>query len=223
MRLSGHQPVYLPGIILFTKIALSDEFMLVGHCDMGDGTWHNRNFIRNARLTIPVKHGGECINKTEIDGAHWKRKHLKSIELNYSKRPYFNIYFDKLKELIEMPWKTLGPLNMALIELFCIWLRLPAEILDSRDYKIEGHKTDMLISMCEETGASEYLSNEGSRDYVDEVKMSRAGIRHKWLKFEHPIYDQGNPEFITNLSIIDLLFNCGPSSDKIVRGAGHVD
>lgn len=222
MRLSGHQPVYLPGIILFTKIALSDEFMFVGHCDAGDGSWHNRNYIRGARLTVPIKHGGESINATEIDGSHWKRKHLRSIELQYSKRPYFHIYFDKLKELIEMDWRTLGPLNMALIELFCIWLRLTSEITDSRDYKITGNKTEMLISMCEESGASEYLSNEGARAYVDELKMSRSGIRHRWMKFEHPIYDQGDPEFITNLSIIDLLFNCGPEAARIVREAGSV-
>ena len=43
MILSGHQPVYLPGIQLFNKIALSDKFMFVGHCAFEDGSWHNRN------------------------------------------------------------------------------------------------------------------------------------------------------------------------------------
>lgn len=221
MILSGHQPVYLPGIILFNKIALSDKFMLVGHCDVGDGTWHNRNQIRNARLTIPIKHGGKSINETEIDGTHWKRKHLRSIELTYSKRPFFGFYFDKLKELIEMPCKYLGPLNMALIELFCMWLRLPTEILDSRDYSIEGRKTDMLISMCDVVGADQYLSNEGARAYVDEPRMALAGVTHRWQKFKHPQYEQGS-EFTPDLSIIDLLFNCGPDAGRIVRACGHV-
>ena len=77
--------------------------------------------------------------------------------------------------------------------------------------------------MCKATGAKEYLSNEGAREYVDEVAMRRAGIRHRWLKFQHPTYDQGrNKEFLPNLSIIDLLFNCGPDSARIVKGAGHV-
>jgi len=52
--------------------------------------------------------------------------------------------------------------------------------------------------------------------------MADAGIKHRWQKFTHPIYDQGHREFITNLSAIDLLFNCGPESSKIIREAGHV-
>ena len=46
MIFSGHQPVYLPGIIVFTKIALSDAFMYVRHCQYVSGSWHSRNFIR---------------------------------------------------------------------------------------------------------------------------------------------------------------------------------
>jgi hypothetical protein len=95
-------------------------------------------------------------------------------------------------------------------------------MLDSVDYPIEGHRTDMLISMCKATGADQYLSNRGAMDYVDEEKMAGAGIKHRWLNFVHPIYDQGHSEFITNLSIIDLLFNCGPDSGRIVREAGSV-
>src|SRR5690348_5767727 len=52
MILSGHQPVYLPSILLFSKIAHSDAFMWVGHCQASPGTWHNRNQIRNAKLVI---------------------------------------------------------------------------------------------------------------------------------------------------------------------------
>ena len=44
--LSGHQPVYLPGIVVLTKIALSDACMLVGHCQFQNKSWHSRNYIR---------------------------------------------------------------------------------------------------------------------------------------------------------------------------------
>lgn len=229
MILSGHQPVYLPSILLFSKIAHSDIFMFVGHCQASPGTWHNRNKIRNINggdinLVIPIKHDfGQSINETEFAGDNWKRKHLRSIELTYSRRPYFEKYFPALKECLEIKWDTLGPMCMALIELMCIWFGIETEILDSREYAIEGHKTDMLISMCEQVFADQYLSNEGSRDYVNEAQMARAGIHHRWLKFTHPTYDQGYPDFVTNLSAIDLLFNCGPASGQIIREAAHVD
>src|SRR5512139_3792570 len=201
MLLSGHQPTYLPGIILFTKIALSDACMLVGHCQASPGTWHNRNQIRNAKLVVPVKHEfGQSINNTEFAGDQWKRKHLRSIELNYCKRPFFDKYFPGLKECIELPWERLGPMNMALIELLCMWLRIETDMLDSRDFQIEGHKTDMLVSMCEAAKANGYLSNEGARAYVDEQSMNQAGIDHRWLNFDNPPYDHGTSEFQTDIS-----------------------
>jgi len=230
VRLSGHQPVYLPGIILFTKIAHSDIFMHVGHCQASPGTWHNRNQIRNAKLVIPIKHDfGQSINDTQFAGDQWKRKHLRSIEINYGKRPFFADYFDGIAEIIKMPFRSLSFLNnaMTLHLLNCFQIYTP--VIDSRNYEITGHKTEMLISMCREVGATEYLSNEGARDYVNEQNMNLAGIKHRWLKFTHPtpentkgVYDQGHSEFQTNLSAIDLLFNCGPESGKIIRAAGHV-
>lgn len=223
MRLSGHQPVYLPGIILFTKIALSDVFMHVGHCQASPGTWHNRNQIRNAKLTIPVQHDfGQSINETKYAGDHWKRKHLRSIEMAYGKRPYFKDHFGSISEIILIGRKTLAHLNTALIKHLLQCFEIHTPILDSQSFNIEGHKTEMLISMCKSVGASEYLSNEGARDYVNEQNMNLAGIKHRWLKFTHPIYDQGHSEFQTNLSAIDLLFNCGPESGKIIRSAGYV-
>src|SRR5690349_17402199 len=86
--LSGHQPVYLPGIIYFNKIAQSDFHMFVGHCDYQPRSWHTRNYISNGRggktmLVVPV-HAGESINETiPLPDSHWRDKHLRSIEVAY--------------------------------------------------------------------------------------------------------------------------------------------
>jgi hypothetical protein len=80
----------------------------------------------------------------------------------------------------------------------------------------------MLISMCHAVGASQYLSNEGSRDYVDEAEMAQAGILHSWQIFTHAVYNQGGA-FMENMSAIDLLFNVGPESAELVRNCGRID
>ncbi len=36
--------------------------------------------------------------------------------------------------------------------------------------------------------------------------------------FNHPVYPQLYGDFIPNLSLLDLLFNCGPDSLKILEG-----
>lgn len=229
MILSGHQPAYLPGIILFNKIALSDAFMFVGHCQYTQKSWQSRNRIRLGEvehwLSVPINKSGrfgQSINDAEILDDHWKKKHLGSIRQSYDKRPYFEMYYSELEALILKGGSSLGDLDIAIIRRIVDWLEIPARILDSRDYPIVGNKTDMLISMCEAAGASHYLSNEGSRDYVDEKTMADAGIQHCWQIFEHPIYDQGCT-FIENMSVIDLLFNVGPEARKIVRSCGRIE
>ena len=47
-------------------------------------------------------------------------------------------------------------------------------------------------------------------------KFEQAGIKCEIYDFAHPVYPQLWSNFIPNLSIIDLLFNCGPESSKII-------
>lgn len=228
MILSGHQPVYLPGIILFNKIALSDAFMFVGHCQYSPKSWQTRNYIRGSNgpqmLSIPVQKSlGQSINETKFAGDNWRRKHLRAIELAYRRRPFFFEYFPIIEHVCCADWGNLSALNCALITRIMFFLQIKTPVLFSDSLQITGQKTGMLISMCKAACSTEYLSNEGARDYVDEQKMGDAGIKHRWQKFTHPVYDQGHKEFIPNLSIIDLLFNCGPDSGRIVRECGYVD
>lgn len=213
MILSGHQPVYLPGLILFDKIAKSDIFMFVGHCQFVAKSWHIKNRIAgNLTLTVPVhKKFGKSINKTEIFGDHWKRKHLRSIYLTYKNRPYFNLYYPQIEKVITHPWKFLGDMNCALIVLIMPWFGINTKVCFSDEFHIQGHKTEMLISMCNYVNADTYLSSEGARAYVREDIMKEAGITHIWQDFKHPLYDQGRT-FEPNLSALDLLFNCGPNA-----------
>lgn len=229
MILSGHQPVYLPSLHLFSKIALSDKFMFVCHCQFVNKSWHSRNNIRNDNdaltLTVPVlKTGrfGQSISKTIINGDHWKRKHLGSIRNSYQKRPYFKDYFPRLEELIQQPWERLAQLNIALTLQFLDWLDIDTPIFYSEAHAIDGQKNDMLIAMCRAMGAQDYLSNTGAKAYVDDSILQAADITHHWQEFHHPRYDQG-AEFMENLSIIDCLFNMGPATGDLVRKAGRID
>ena len=229
MILSGHQPVYLPSILLFNKMALSDIFMYVGHVQFSNKSWQQRNRIllngEELLLTVPVRKTnkfGQSIDETEILENSWKRKHLGSIRQAYGKSPFFSMYFRELEETINREYATLGELNRSITALIRDWLCIKTPIVESYDYpNIGGTKTDMLIQMCEAVGADKYLSNEGARAYVDEVAMSEVGIQHCWQNFQHPSYYQGH-FFIPDMSVIDLLFNIGPQSRLVVKNAGTV-
>jgi len=229
MIVSAHQPVYLPGIILFNKIALSDAFMFLGHAQLVRQSWHMRNRIRQGDgevfLTVPVKTSGlfgQSIDDTAPSETFWVRKHLESIRQAYRKRPFFDAYFAPVEALLSAEWTSLGAMNKALIRHFLDVLEIATPVHDSQDWGFTGHKTGLLIEVCRAVGADGFLSNEGARVYVREDEMAAAGLNHYWQIFDHPVYEQGRP-FLPNLSILDLLFNTGPAAAGIVRGCGRVE
>ncbi len=223
MILSGHQPVYLPGIIVMAKIALSDKFLFVGHCDYQPKTWHSRNYIRGhdgpMMLSVPVRKGISINETVPLTDSHWRFKHLRAIELQYCKRPYFKDYYQEIMDCIMRPVESLAELNVGLIHVLMHQLGIDTPTYRSVDFDIRGHKTAMLVDMCEKMGATQYLSSPGE-DYVRQDQMN--GYAHSFLRFHHPVYDQGYREFMPNLSVIDLLFNMGPESEAIVRSAGSI-
>jgi len=226
--LSGHQPTYLPGIILFNKIALSDMFMFVGHCQYVKKSWHSRNRIRlnnqELWLSVPVRSAGrfdQSINETVVANDLWKRKHLGSYSTGISKAGVFKDYYPELEERLVKHSGSLADLNIGIIRMILNWLEVRTAVVDSRCYQINGSKTEMLISMCKAVGANHYLSNEGSRDYVDEPRMAEEGIQHCWQVFEHPTYPQSSP-FMPNMSIIDLVFRMGPDAKPLVLNCGRL-
>ena len=230
MILSGHQPVYIPGIIFFNKMALSDMFMYVGHLQFSPKSWQQRNRIflngKEHMLTVPVIKAdrfGQRIDEVKLCDEPWRRKHLGSIRQAYIKRPYFDKYYPEFESVLNKKYESIGLLNRALIELIKGWLEINTPIVESYAYpNIQGSKTDLLIQMCESVGANQYLSNEGARVYVDEQLMSTRGIQHCWQKFMHPIYEQGH-QFLSNTSALDIIFNLGPHAGSIVRSAGTID
>ena len=97
MILTAHQPVYLPWLGLFHKIALAETFVYFDQVQYLPKDWMNRNKIRTKDgsiwLTVPVlRKGYRDLKSSEIEinnSINWQKKHLRSISLNYKKSPYF--------------------------------------------------------------------------------------------------------------------------------------
>ena len=74
--------------------------------------------------------------------------------------------------------------------------------------------TDRILELCEKLKADTYLSGSGGKDYLEEEKFSRAGIKLEYQHFVHPQYRQQfvkqEGDFLPYMSIVDLLFNEGP-------------
>jgi hypothetical protein len=232
MILTGHQPNYLPYAGFFEKIARSDRFLVVDNVQFvkrGTFGWMHRNRIRSGSaegwdwLSVPVLSKGRFtqeIREAEIDNSTpWPRKHWRSIEWNYRKAPHFRTYADRFRDLYERPWKKFCELSCAFIELILDLLGLPRSMDRTSALGISGESTGLVVAMCKATGADTYLSGVHGRDYLDAGEFERHGIRLVFQDFAGSAYPQCWPgPFVPNLSVIDVLFNCGPDSLKVITG-----
>lgn len=222
--ISIHQPNFLPWIGYFYKIIKSDIFVILDDVQYTKNSFINRNKIKTPDgeqwLTIPVKHSGNfgsLIKDTEIDSPERTFKKVQgTLTANYKKAKYFDNIFTLLETCFQDK-TNLSILNENLIKSICNYLKIGTKILKSSEIlQTNLHSTDKLLHICKELGGSSYLAGFGSRKYQESQKFEQAEIICDVYDFAHPTYPQLWRDFIPNLSVIDLLFNCGPSSYEII-------
>lgn len=97
----------------------------------------------------------------------------------------------------------------------------------SSAYQTTDESTQRLIDLCRAVGADTYLSGADGHKYMDVGKFKEANIRLLTQAFKHPVYSQcwpkvGENGFLSHMSAIDLLMNCGPESLKILMSGQDV-
>ncbi|MFA8342130.1 MAG: WbqC family protein [Rhodothermaceae bacterium] len=217
-----HQPNFLPWLGYFYKIQKADLFVILDNVQYTKNSICNRNKIKNqqgeaAWLTVPVltsKGLEQNFNAIEIDYKQkWQKKIVRTLEQTYKKTPYFDLYFDELREILEKSHSSLAELNIELIRYINSKLEIDTPIhIASEIDKEFGAKTDLVIGICKHFGMKNYVSGQGAKKYNEPEKFEKEEINLIYQEFEHPEYPQLKDPFISHLSIIDLLFNCGNDS-----------
>ncbi len=225
--LSIHQPNYLPWLGYFYKIYKSDVFVILDNVQYVKNSIANRNKIKNNKgeaiwLTVPVKISkghDQNYNEIKIDYEQkWQQKHINFLREYYRKALYFDDYFTEISEIIKLRFNTLAELNTELIKYFCSKLLIETPIYISSAFNQEfGKKNLQNINICKYFEATTYLSGEGAKKYNDEELFKSNNIKLKYSAFELPQYSQLFGTFIPNLSVVDIIFNCGPESTKILK------
>ena len=226
MILAVHQPQYLPWLGYFHKIANCDLFLFLDDVQYKKREFQNRNKIKTPAgelwLTIPVITKGHFtqnikdvqINKEE----NWESQHWASIVQNYSKAPYFGEHKEFFKKLYEVKWDLLIDISMEIIRYSLSYLEIKTPIKMSSEYNVLSQSTERIVELCKKTGADTYFSGSGGKAYMDEKLFTDSSIKLTYQDFHHQEYKQSYTGFMPYLSIIDLLFNCGKDSKKILLG-----
>jgi len=227
-----HQPNYLPWIGYFYKIAKVDTFIFLDSVQFPRGqSFANRNRIKTPQgivyLTIPLSYpkGKEkkvSYREMEFASDKWKEKHLKILRFNYKRAPYFDPIYNMVKSVLDIE-ALFYKLNIKLIKKVSEYLDFETKFaLLSDILENFGSKTQLIVDIGKAIGGQVYYSGTGGgKEYNDENLLNKNEITLEYSDFIHPTYPQLWDGFMPNLSIIDLLFNCGPESKNILLGTNQ--
>ena len=229
MKVAISQPTYLPWLGYLDLIDQVDTFVLLDNVQFEKQSWQQRNRIKTPTglqwLTVPVLFRGrfgQLINEVEMRDIEFWRQHLRAIELNYRRAPFFDDYFDELSFKITVNGSSpalVADLNLRVIEWFMEVLGIKTRLLRSSQLKQPGRRTELLANICDSLGAKQYVSPLGSAEYLlQELDvLVDEGIGVVFQHYEHPQYRQLFPPFCPYASTLDLIFNEGERALEILR------
>ena len=216
MKVGIIQSNFVPWRGYFDFIREVDLFILEDDLQYTKGDWRNRNRIKTPRgsewITVPTHYSqtSQLIEQTQIDySTPWAERMLNRVRESYRAAPNFEPYFSEFRELLTKPADTISSLNSRLIQWTCSHLQIHTPITSSRDYHPQGRKTERLLDMLRQVGATTYLSGPAARAYLIPGMLEEAGIELRYKSYDYEDYDQLYPPFDPFVSILDLLFMMG--------------
>jgi hypothetical protein len=75
----------------------------------------------------------------------------------------------------------------------------------------------LLLEICKKFYSNTYISGPDGRNYLNKAIFSDTGIKIAYHDFKHPEYPQLYGEFISHLSVLDLIANLGKKSVSLIR------
>ena len=219
------QSNYIPWRGYFDLIHDADVFVFYDDVQYTVNDWRNRNRVKTANgvvwLTIPVGNQNDRrICDVEIKDRSWMRKHWMTIEQSYRKAPHFERYEPFLRGIYAREWTSLSELNQTVIKSVAgDLLGIGTAFRDSREFTLEHSKSDRLLSLLKQLGASRYISGPAAKAYLDVDAYADAGISVEWKDYTtYPSYPQLHGDFASDVSIVDTLMCCGERASDYIWG-----
>lgn len=225
MVVSINQPAYLPWLGYFHRIACSDLHIVLDRVQFEKNSFTNRNKVRTKAgwcwLTVPVatsgKFGDLGIDHIEVAAeARWAAKHWATLYVNYRKTRYFAEHSVFFEQLYRQPWRLLNDLTSEATAYLLKSFGIVTPVRVSSRMAATGRKQDLILNLCQEVGATVYLSGPFGRDYLQEAAFRDAGIKVRYQDYRHPTYPQAYAGFEPFMAAVDLLFNCGSESLNVM-------
>lgn len=213
------QPYIFPYLGYFQLIAAVDKFVVYDDIDFIKQGWINRNNIllngSKYLFTIPVQSisSNTLIHQTLVSDKplKWDHKLLQTFTQAYKKATYFKDIFPIIENVVtHSSGKSIGVLATESITSVLQYLSIQTDIVQSEGRYNNQHlkNADRVIDICKIENAHTYINAIGGMELYDRDHFTQHCLSLKFLQSTAESYQQYGPDFIANLSIIDvLMFN----------------
>ncbi len=225
MIIAAHQPVFMPWSGFFRKAAAVDVMVLLDMVQFPQGrSWIARNRFKSDKgemwLTVPVMkrgRGKQIIADVEICyESDWRFKHVQGLRHQYTRAPYRADFLPAIEAIINHRYSRLVDLNLELIRCLGNGVGVRNQVVLQSELGVTGNGSELLVSLCRALHADQYLTLCAAARYLDKNKFRSNNIELNCVHFSPRAYPQLWGEFRYNLSVLDLLLNCGPKALDII-------
>lgn len=232
MVVTIHQPEHLPWLGFFHKAAQADVLVLLDNVQYRHKYFQNRNRIRSYSgacwLNVPILLKGQGrpllkdlrINPAEV---RWQEKCWRTMTLNYRKAKHFKTHAPFFEEVYARSWNSLVEFNAELLGYLFRALGVTTRMMWASELAVAGMGPELILEIVQQVGGDCYVSGVSGiagKGRGSEEAFAQRGIAVRYQEFHHPIYAQLYEPFLPCMSVIDLLFNYGPSSLDVINGVG---
>jgi hypothetical protein len=159
-------------------------------------TYRNRCLIATTNgvqaLTVPVEKSAECIKDIRIsDHGNWRHLHWNALQSAYGESPFFEYYQDDIRPFFEKRWIYLLDFNEAIRQKMCELIDIQPQVTYSTEY----------VADSKPMGIDDFRTAINPKHPAQDDDFE--------TKTYYQVY-QMKHGFLSNLSVLDLLFNMGP-------------
>lgn len=194
---------FLPGILFFSKIYNADILEIEAHENYTKRSYRNRCYIATAHgkalLSIPlVKGKNQQMSIRDVLISYegdWQSQYWKTIKTAYNRSPFFEFYEDLFYPIFNKKIPFLFDYNLELLSLVCKIIQYKGEIRLTDTYvkPAPANKTDLRNAI------------------LPNIPILDTAFK------SYPQVFSDRQAFIPGLSILDLIFCCGPSTSSYLK------
>ncbi len=214
MRVGIMQPYFFPYIGYWQLLNAVDTYVIFDDVNFINRGWIHRNRIlingEPAYINVPMLEASQNKKICEIkvnEDEKLKKTNLNKIQSAYGRAPFFKEVFPVISDAIQYKSENLADYNTHAIRAVCHYLSIDTKIIMSSEINKDNSlkAQDKILDICIRLGANEYINAIGGRELYKHAAFDDAGIKLLFLKTGDIRYDQFGGDFVSNLSLIDVM------------------